>query len=67
MGERWDYSGISTNRARSVNTLSDQGRLSSRAAHLEAELRKTQGILHQVIAILERQVGQDVDGDGRIA
>ena len=62
MGLFWDLyqqSQISSHAAKS-------GALEQRVAHLEAELHKTQTILHQAIALLEKQAEQDLDGNGRI-
>jgi hypothetical protein len=43
------------------------GALEQRVIYLEDELRRTQEILHETIGRLERHVGQDLDGDGRIS
>jgi len=62
MGLFWDLyqqSQISEHSTRS-------GAIEQRVAQLEAELHKTQSILHQVIALLEKQAAKDLDGDGRI-
>ena len=40
--------------------------LEVRVDYLEKELRRTQQILNEVIARLERHVGQDLNSDGRI-
>lgn len=40
--------------------------LETRVASLERELRHTQNILSELIARLEKHVGQDLDADGRI-
>jgi hypothetical protein len=40
--------------------------LEMRVRYLEAELRDTKRILHEVIAILEKEYGRDLDGDGRV-
>jgi hypothetical protein len=49
--------------------ISDQGQRSGaieqRVAYLEAELRRTQVMLHQLIGVLETHLGKDLDGDGR--
>lgn len=42
------------------------GALEGRVAALEDELRRTQELLREVIGRLERQVGQDIDRDGRV-
>jgi hypothetical protein len=42
------------------------GALETRIATIENELRRTQEILHEVIARLEQHVGKDLDADGRI-
>jgi hypothetical protein len=42
------------------------GELEWRVQTLETELRRTQEILREVISRLERHVGQDLDGDGRV-
>ena len=62
MGLFWDLyqqSQISQHAERS-------GVLEQRVATLEAELSRTQSILHQVIGILERKEGRDLDGDGSV-
>jgi len=40
--------------------------LEMRVRYLEAELRDTKRVLHEVIAILEKEYGRDLDGDGRV-
>ncbi len=42
------------------------GALEGRVQYLEEELRRTQSLLREVIARLERHVGQDLDRDGRV-
>ena len=42
------------------------GELEQRLAYVEAELRRTQEVLHAVIARLETQFTQDFNSDGRI-
>lgn len=42
------------------------GDLEQRVERLESDLQRTQTLLHQVIAALERQSEQDLDGDGRV-
>jgi hypothetical protein len=62
MGLFWDLyqqSQISQHAERS-------GVLEHRVVALEDELRRTQQLLREVIARLERHVGQDLDSDGRI-
>jgi len=62
MGLFWDLyqqSQISDHAERS-------GALDSRVTALEMELSRTQQLLHDVIARLERHVGQDFNADGRL-
>jgi hypothetical protein len=62
MGLFWDLyqqSQISQHAERS-------GAMEQRVAMLEDELRRTQELLREVIARLERHVGQDLDSDGRV-
>jgi hypothetical protein len=62
MGLFWDLyqqSQISEHAQRS-------GALESRVARLEDELRRTQQLMHEVIARLEQHVGVDLDRDGRV-
>lgn len=40
--------------------------LASRVAALEAELRRTQEVVHELIHRLETQLGADLDGDNRV-
>lgn len=40
--------------------------LAGRVAQLEAELQRTQGILHELIGALEKRFGEDIDRDGRV-
>ncbi len=40
--------------------------LETRVANLERELRDTRTTLHDLVVILERHFGQDIDRDGRI-
>jgi hypothetical protein len=35
-------------------------------AHLEAELHRTQVLLHQLIGVLETHLGKDLDGNNRV-
>jgi uncharacterized coiled-coil protein SlyX len=50
--------------------ISHQGELAAgleaRVASLESQLRATQDLLREVIARLERHVGQDLNSDGRV-
>ncbi len=62
MGLFWDLmqqSQISDQRERASS-------LEMRVGHLEAELGDTKRILHELIAILEKEYGRDLDGDGRV-
>ena len=46
-----------------------QGRadsLDDRVKSLETELRKTRQLLHQLVSVLEKEYGKDIDGDGQI-
>jgi hypothetical protein len=40
--------------------------LEARVASLEGQVRETQELLREVIARLERHVGQDLNSDGRV-
>jgi hypothetical protein len=40
--------------------------LESRVANLEQELLDTRTALHDLVVLLERHFGQDIDRDGRI-
>lgn len=40
--------------------------MEQRVQRLEQELHRTQWQLHQLVGLLERHFGQDIDGDGRI-
>jgi hypothetical protein len=42
------------------------GNLEQRVAALEGEIRRTQGVLHELITRLEQHVGQDLNDDGRV-
>ena len=42
------------------------GALDDRVAQLEAELRRTQELLRDVIGRLEQHLGKDLDEDGRV-
>ncbi len=62
MGLFWDLiqqTQISTTRQKAAS-------LEERVRLLEADLRQTQSLLHEVIQRLEKAVGQDLDRDGRV-
>jgi hypothetical protein len=62
MGLFWDLyqqSQISDHRERA-------GALEQRVVYLEKDLEQTQRLLSEVIARLERHVGADLNGDGRV-
>ena len=40
--------------------------LEKRVQDLEDEMLKTRTLLHQLVVLLEKQYGRDIDGDGRI-
>lgn len=40
--------------------------LEQRVATLEAQLERTNGTLVELLKVLERRFGDDIDGDGRI-
>ena len=40
--------------------------LEQRVAMLENELAATRKTLHQLVVLLEKEYGKDIDGDGRI-
>ena len=40
--------------------------IDGRVAQLEAELQRTQGILHELIGALEKRFGEDIDKDGSV-
>ncbi len=62
MGLFWDLiqqSQISDQRSQAAS-------LEARVGRLENDLRKTQTLLEQLLQVLEKRFGQDIDGDGRI-
>ena len=62
MGLFWDLiqqSQISDQKDRSAS-------LEQRVALLENELAQTRKTLHQLVVILEKEYGKDIDGNGRI-
>ena len=62
MGFFWDLyqqSQLSEQGARS-------GALEERVARLEDELRRTQGVVRELIGRLEQRLGEDLDRDGRV-
>lgn len=62
MGLFWDLiqqSQISDQRSQAAS-------LEVRVGGLENDLRKTQKLLEQLLQLLEKRFGQDIDGDGRI-
>ena len=62
MGFLWDLyqqSQLSEHGARS-------GALEERVARLEDELRRTQGVVRELIGRLEQRLGEDLDRDGRV-
>jgi len=62
MGLFWDLiqqSQISAQNDRSCST-------EQRVTMLENELRLTREILHQLVVLLEKEYGKDIDGDGQI-
>lgn len=62
MGLFWNLlqqSQISEQRDRSAT-------LEQRVQNLENELYHTKKLLHNLVAILEREFGKDIDGDNRI-
>ena len=62
MGLFWDLiqqSQISDQRGRSED-------LSARVGQLEGELHRTQRTLHELVVLLEKRFGEDIDGDGKI-
>jgi hypothetical protein len=62
MGLFWDLiqqSQISAQNDRSCS-------IEQRVTMLENELRVTREILHQLVVLLEKEYGKDLDGDGRI-
>ncbi len=40
--------------------------LEQRVANLESALSQTQRTLHNLVVILEKEYGKDIDGDGQI-
>jgi hypothetical protein len=40
--------------------------LEQRVAMLESELAMTRETLHQLVVLLEKEYGKDIDGDGRV-
>lgn len=62
MGLFWDLmqqSQISEQRSRATS-------LEERVQYLENELARTQKTLHNLVAVLEKEYGKDIDGDGRV-
>lgn len=62
MGLFWDLmqqSQISKQRDQSED-------LSARVRTLESELQRTQRTLHDLVALLEKRFGEDIDRDGKI-
>jgi hypothetical protein len=62
MGLFWDLmqqSQISDQRSRATS-------LEERVQYLENELARTQKTLHTLVAVLEKEYGKDIDGDGRV-
>ncbi|MHC4520684.1 MAG: hypothetical protein ACYTAS_19000 [Planctomycetota bacterium] len=62
MGLFWDLiqqSQISAQRDRAST-------IEQRVALLESELAMTRETLHQLVVLLEKEYGKDIDGDGRI-
>lgn len=62
MGLFWDLiqqSQISETRGRAES-------LEARVSELERQLRHTQRTLHELVMVLEKHFGQDLDRDGRI-
>jgi len=62
MGLFWDLlqqSQISDQRGRADS-------LEARVRELERELDKTQRVVRDLIAVLEKEFGKDLDGDGRV-
>ena len=62
MGLFWDL----YQQSQITQAAEKSGALEARVVSLEHELRRTQELLHQVIARLEQHVGKDLDADGRI-
>lgn len=42
------------------------GTLEERVTRLENELRETRELLYKLMTVLEKTVGRDIDGDGKI-
>ena len=40
--------------------------LDERVARLEGDLRSTQRLVRQLLEVLEKRFGEDIDGDGRV-
>lgn len=62
MGLFWDLmqqSQISEHREQAAS-------LEQRLSRLEQEVRRTQNTLHNLVVLLEKHFGQDLDRDGRI-
>lgn len=62
MGLFWDLiqqSQISAQRDRAST-------IEQRVALLESELAMTRQTLHQLVVLLEKEYGKDLDGDGRV-
>lgn len=42
------------------------GSLEERVVRLEGELQETRQLLHKLMVVLEKTVGRDIDGDGKV-
>lgn len=62
MGMFWDLYQQSQISAQTDRTAT----LEQRVERLESEMRRSQQLLRAVIERLEKQVGEDLDGDGRV-
>ena len=62
MGLFWDLIQQSQISEQKTQTAS----LEARIGTLENDLRKTQALLNNLLQLLEKRFGQDIDGDGRI-
>ncbi len=62
MGLFWDL--IQQNQISERRGRADS--LEERVSQLENELYETRQLIHNLISILEKEYGKDIDGDGRV-
>jgi len=62
MGMFWDL--IQQSQISSQSARSDS--VEDRVGRLEAEVRQTQMLVRELLELLEKELGRDIDGDGRV-